>query len=327
MSFSEEVSEKEIDEKVAEIENMTDVKYLYQIPISIDVNEQTGSLFGEYKLDFIHKGFTPVITSGRCIEDTDVDVCLVPDKFKDFNEEESRINTIFGKDLIGKTLEFSDITGNSHKLNIVGCYNSTDPIFSGNQILIPRSELLKYSEKLTKDKCYIAVIKHGASVDKALTNIDKLATAFHFPMNVDVNSYNITLYILISGASVLTSLVIFGFYIFLKSNIDRKTTELALYRSLGYTSANIFYIVFVEHFIIGGLSLIIGLISAEVINSFLVNPYIHNLLANTFMDMSVHTGIYQVVSFAFVFVIVLLFTSKKAVKRSEKIDLTILLRS
>lgn len=327
VSFTEEVSEKEIDEKVAEIEKMSDVEYIYQVPFSPDVNEQSGLLFDNYKLSFIHKGFTPVITSGRSIEDTEIGVCLIPDEFKDFNEEKSRIDTIIGKSLIGKSLKFSDIRGNAYNVKVVGCYNSTDPMFDKNQILLSRTELLKYNEKTSTDKCYIAVVKLGASVDRVLEKIDKIATAFHFPMNVDVNSYNVTLYILIAGASVLTLLIIFGFYIFLKSNIDRKTTELALYRSLGYTSANIFYIVFVEHFITGVLSLIIGLISAEVINSFLVNPYIHNLLANTFMDMSVHTGVYQIISFAFVFIIVLLFTSKKAVKRSEKIDLTILLRS
>ncbi len=333
VSFPKNLSNKDITQKINEIKNIKDVDYVYEIPAAIDTNEQSGVLYDDYKFNFIHKGFPLSVSSGRCIKETEQGVALIPNKIRDYNEETQHFNIMQGKDLIGKTLKFSDITGKIHNIKIVGSYDSSDPIFTKNEILIPRNELLKYSKNVSKntesdlsdERGYIVVTKSKSSLDTVLADVEKISTAYNTPLDIDVNTYNVALFVLIAGTVILSILVILGFYMFLKNNIDNKTMELALYRSLGYKSKNIFYIIFSQHFVTGIISLIIGLVLAEVLNRNVINHYINNLVGNTFMKMNIYLNIYQIIFFVIALIIILLFVCKKAVKRSEKIDLTILL--
>ena len=77
-------------------------------------------------------------------------------------------------------------------------------------------------------------------------------------LNFDSQSYNIALIIIIGSIVFFALFVIAGQYMFVKSNISRRTEELALYRSLGYKSNQLFYIIFAEYFLIGIISIAVG---------------------------------------------------------------------
>lgn len=113
---------------------------------------------------------------------------------------------------------------------------------------------------------------------------------------------------------------------FVKSNISRRTEELALYRSLGYKSNQLFYIIFAEYFLIGIISIAVGTILAVLLDILLINPYLMNLVGNTIMEMTVNVSAVYVLLFLVIYLIVLAIVSIWTVKRSEKTDLSVLLR-
>ena len=117
-----------------------------------------------------------------------------------------------------------------------------------------------------------------------------------------------------------------GFYIFLKSNVNDRTSELALYRALGYQSKHIFRILLFEYLLFGVISIIVGILLTLVINNAFVNPFLLNLVGNTLMEMEVQLSVLQELGIVVSFLIILLIVCNNAVKRSDKIDLTVLLR-
>lgn len=148
--FNENQSNDEIEESVAKIKSLEHVVDMYPLPEQIIATEESGSLFSEYKLSYVHNGFDLKITSGRKFDENETGVALVPDKISDFNESKHIINEVSGSDLIGKTLEFADEFQNLHKLKIVGAYNASDPIFQSGEVLIPQKELLEFDKLLFK---------------------------------------------------------------------------------------------------------------------------------------------------------------------------------
>lgn len=105
---------------------------------------------------------------------------------------------------------------------------------------------------------------------------------------------------------------------FVKSNISRRTEELALYRSLGYKSNQLFYIIFAEYFLIGIISIAVGTILTVLLDILLINPYLMNLVGNTIMEMTVNVSAVYILLFLVIYLIVLAIVSIWAVKRSEK---------
>ena len=77
---------------------------------------------------------------------------------------------------MGKNLVFADESGKEHKIKIVGVYNTSDPIFTGNQILIPCSNLIKFNNEvianakgaisITSDKAYKILVDDAKKSSK-----------------------------------------------------------------------------------------------------------------------------------------------------------------
>ena len=112
----------------------------------------------------------------------------------------------------------------------------------------------------------------------------------------------------------------------MKNNISNRTNELALYRALGYKTKHIFYIIFTEHIILALISIFIGIIFAFLLGNLIINPYIYSLLGNTIMEMTVKITIGEISTVILMIILLLFIVCKTAVKRSEKTDLTVLLR-
>ncbi|MDD6434232.1 MAG: ABC transporter permease [Ruminococcus bromii] len=335
--FNENQSNDEIEESIAKIKSLEHVVDMYPLPEQIIATEESGSLFSEYKLSYVHNGFDLKITSGRGFEENETGVALVPDKISDFNESKHIINEVSGSDFIGKTLEFADEFQNLHKLKIVGAYNASDPIFQSGEVLIPQKELLEFDKLLFKTsngrnisssfgRSYKILIDNVSNVDFIKNEVTYYCNAFQEPLNFDVQLYNIALYILLGALLLFIVLAIIGLYLFVKESTDNKTNELALYRSLGYKSTHIFYILFSEYMVFGFISVVLGSFITVAVEHFFVNPYLYSLVGNSIMEIKTSVNIFDVVAILLFFIAVLFVVCRKAVRRSEYIDLTVLLR-
>lgn len=237
---------------------------------------------------------------------------------------------------MGKNLVFADESGKEHKLKIVGVYNTSDPIFTGNQILIPRNSLIEFnnevianakgSTSITSDKAYKILVDDAINLESVQSEVSSYCEPYTMDLNFDSQSYNIALIIIIGSIVFFALFVIAGQYMFVKSNISRRSEELALYRSLGYKSNQLFYIIFAEYFLIGIISIAVGTILTVLLDILLINPYLMNLVGNTMMEMTVNVSAVYILLFLVIYLIVLAIVSIWTVKRSEKTDLSVLLR-
>lgn len=335
--FKADASDELIKQNIDEIKKVEHVEKVYKMPALLGVSETSGELHDGYSFGFIHTGSEAVITSGRAFDESETGVALVPQNIRDFSPADNRVHDISGESLIGKTLVFVDECENSHKVKVVGAYSTSDPLYSGAQILIPQADLNKYTDEVLKnassgglsissDKSYIILIDNAENTEKALDDVLNIRTAYRQPSLIDAETYNTALYILLAMLAFFIIMVVLGFFMFVKNNVNGRTDELALYRSLGYKSKQIFYIIFTEHLLLGILSIAIGIITTILLNSIFVNPYLLTLVGNTIMEMTVSITLTQIVFIIMLFILILLLVCRSAVKRSEKIDLTILLR-
>ena len=83
---------------------------------------------------------------------------------------------------------------------------------------------------------------------------------------------------------------------------------------------------FSEHLLFGLASILVGILLTLIVTNVFVNSLLYDLVGNTLMEMKVNLNIFTEIGILLFFLIILLFVCRSAVKRSEKIDLTILLR-
>lgn len=337
IEFDEHYTNDYITQAIDEIKGMEHIEAVYRMPVQLSVVEQSGTLMDNYKFGFIHTGSKAIITCGRAFDESETEVAIVPENIKDFDIAANSIRDISGKSLIDKTLVFSDECNNSHKAKVVGVYSSTDPLYSGKQILIPQEDLNKYTDEvlensptagmsLSKNNSFIMLVDRSDNIEKIIEEVTHLGNVYRQQSLIDGDTYTVALYILIAILVFFIVMEVFGFFMLLKNNIDGRTKELALYRSLGYKSNQLFYIIFFEHFLLGLFSIISGIIITLILNAMCINPLIYELIGNTIMEMTVAISPVSVAFILLLFVIVLLVVCRNSVKRSEKIDLTILLR-
>lgn len=338
MEFPYGTSQEDIDEIIGKIENIDHVSKVYRQPEVVSATEKSGELNGVYSLAYLHYDLNPKITDGRLFEESETNVALVPEEIKDSDVVTKKITKIDGKDLIGKTLEFECAGGGEYKAKVIGVYNTSDPFFTGYQIIVPQNDLLKINEaknqmwidmKMTSNVkinylISIDIYKYVDSVTEEISSFKRVELAQN--LNIDADSYNIALILLFVILLVFIVMVISGLVMFLNSSVNNRTNELALYRSLGYKSKHLFEILFTEYLIFGVISLALGAGLTALLNTYVVNPYLFTLVGNTIMEMTVSISAVQIICVLLAFVAILFLICRHAVKRSEKIDLTVLLR-
>lgn len=335
IEFEEDIKENELNRSIKQIENLEHVVDVYRMPTAISVSEQTGILKDHYELDFIHKGYQVVIKEGRPFKENENNVAIIPHNLKDFNESNNKIEDILGQSLIGKELTFTDDLGNLHLIKVVGTYVNFDSLYSNKDIIVPRENLIFYNDELlhTEDnislannKSYIVQIDNYKNTDNVFEEVSKISNAYIPPSMIDGYIYHIALMILLISLVFFILLLIFGFYIFIKSNMNNRSSEIALYRALGYKNKHIFSILFSEYLLFGSVSIVLGILLTMVINKFFVNPYLYNMFGNTLMEMKISLSEVQKISVVIFFICLLLLICWKVVKNLERRDLTILLR-
>ncbi len=338
ISFSSNTPQQDIDKDLSAIKEIEHISDIYLKPDVISVREKSGALHGEYTLDFLHNGYSINITLGRVFDETETSVAIVPEEIRVFNNANNKIEKINGEDLIGKNLEFSYGGENTYDAVVVGTYNISDPMFSGTQIIIPQKDLLKCNDKINekiaqsgstvaREIKYTVLVDSYKNTDKAASDISLIRQAAkEQTLGVDAESYNIALILLFAVLLVFIIMVISGLFIFLQNSVKNRTNELALYRSLGYKSKHLFSIVFIEHLFFGIISILYGAAITVLLNYLVVNPYLYSLVGNTLMEMTANVSVVDILCLLVFFIIILSIVCRSAVKRSEKIDLTVLLR-
>lgn len=334
IDISHHVSEEECKRRLDEIGNIPEVIDIYEDPFTVSVNDTSGNIKGEYELGFIHKYYDITMAAGRVFDESEENVALVPAKFQDYDASEGVIREIDGTTLIGKTLMLKDMTDNVRDFQIIGAYDTTDPIFNGKEILVPKAQLSGYRAKFTEafpDRyqggwSYIVVTDSPDSTEDVYKQVEKITNSYRPKLNIDAESFNTAFVILLGSTVFFVFLTVFGFYMFLKGNVNARTNELALYRAIGFNSKNLFRIIAGEHLVLTLLSIILGAGVFYGLAYLVVNPYLYSFLGSTYMEMYINTNPVLGILIAVIYLIITLGVTTTAVKRSEKIDLTVLLR-
>lgn len=334
IDISHHVSEEECKRRLDEISGIPEVIDIYEDSFTVSVNDTSGNIKGEYELGFIHKYYDITMAAGRVFDESEENVALVPAKFQDYDASEGVIREIDGTTLIGKTLMLKDMTDNVRDFQIIGAYDTTDPIFNGKEILVPRAQLSGYRAKFTEafpDRyqggwSYIVVTDSPDSTEDVYKQVEKITNSYRPKLNIDAESFNTAFVILLGSTVFFVFLTVFGFYMFLKGNVNARTNELALYRAMGFNSKNLFRIIAGEHLVLTLLSIILGAGVFYGLAYLVVNPYLYSFLGSTYMEMYINTNPVLGILIAVIYLIITLGVTTTAVKRSEKIDLTVLLR-
>ncbi|MBQ2687860.1 MAG: ABC transporter permease [Clostridia bacterium] len=335
IEMSAVVSEEEKARRLKEISEIEGVIDIYENPDTLSVEETDGLLGEGFELDFVHKYFNLTLVSGRTFDESERGVALVPAHFSGYNPSLGVVQETDGSTLIGKTLEFEDRSGNTNSFEVVGTFDTLDPMFTGKEVLVPREELLEIKDEFLEampegmyKTVYSAIVVTDSykNTEGIYTKIEKITKAYRQKLPYDVESFNAAFFILLGSTAFFVVLTVFGFYMFLKGNVNARTNELALYRAIGFNSKNLFRIISGEHLTLTLLSIVLGTGAFYALAYFMVNPYLYSLLGGTYMEMAVDSNPLFGLAVAVVYVVITLGVTVTAVKRSEKIDLTVLLR-
>lgn len=125
-------------------------KVVAQNNTKVSVTEVNRVLSSEFSLSWLHKYYTPEIIDGRAYDENESGVALIPAVFEEYDHTQGITVERKGSDFLGKILEVEDFSGAIREFQIVGTYNTTDPIFTGKELLIPRAELMEISSELTQ---------------------------------------------------------------------------------------------------------------------------------------------------------------------------------
>lgn len=252
-------------------------------------------------------------------------------------DQPKTINEINSKSLIGKNLQFSDNAGNTLKMKVVGTFSAFDPTLDEKTLFVPYSDLKKYISvsykksnfELGNDtRRFMLVVDRAENTEAVADYINKhITSAYIEDAVINSDEYDTAILMIFLSLVLFSALSSLGFYMFLKNNIDRRTKELALYRSLGYKSKHLFNIIFYHHLILAVLSYAVGIGAVALLYNFFVNPYLDNLFGGTSMEMKLTINPVIIICIFAIMIFVIYIVCKKAVRRTEKIDLTVLLRS
>jgi ABC-type antimicrobial peptide transport system permease subunit len=322
------LDEEDVD-KVKEIDNVINV---YPELYKVEATSTSKELKSSCVLGRFHYDYEPTITAGRLLDESETGVGMIPKTIIDVNSKTGKETEINGEELIGKTL---NIKGDSfkYKVKIVGAYDNSDPrLFDDNEIIISTTDLSKLNDTLEYENndLYTITVNKGENVDKVSEQASDICEIEYWPLtdsSENVGIYNFAVYVLLFILAIFVFLAVTGCYVFLKYNMDNRVNEFALYRAIGYKTKHIFYLVFSEHLLLIIVSTIIAVTVSTILCSCFLSPFVLSFLENSLIhNMNVGINIIEVATVVIINVLILLFICFRFAKRSEKIDLTILLR-
>lgn len=323
----------QIPQETAHIRTMEHVKNVFFQPPQVEASDTSGALFGFYQLDAFHPGYEPIITAGRGFDEKEKNVVLVPEQFSDYNEEKKQTTQVDGTKLIGKELLMQDMSGHIHKLEVIGAYNTADPLFSGTQFIIPQKELYRFAQQceLITPKIqerYVVI----ADNYKNLGSLMESLRANGYPvnkeesLNFDVEPYQTAILMLSAMFAVFVVMILAGACIFISSCLKNRKKEIALYRALGYKTHHIFQVFALEYLTNGMICIVLGVGLWQLAAYLAVNPYLDTLFGNTIMAMSLTFNLADALIILVIFAAIILLACLRTAVKSNRIEPIVLLR-
>ena len=152
------------------------------------------------------------------------------------------------------------------------------------------SQLIEYSEKINSKNdaaLYSVIVDNYRNNDYVLEQLSKHYNAYlGNSIKIDLNTFNMSLIVLIIILAVFLIMVITGTTIFVNSCIKSRTNEFALYRSLGYKQKHIFTIMVGEYLLLFLTAFVISVIISIISAKFIINPYLSNIIGDSIMYAS-----------------------------------------
>ena len=324
---------EEIPQDTARIKSMEHVKTVFFQPPQVEACDTSGELFGYYQLDAFHPGYEPIITAGRALDESEKGAVLVPEQFSDYNEAKKQTAQIDGTKLIGKELLMQDMSGHTHKLKVVGAYNTADPLFSGTQFIIPQRELHRFAQQceLITDKMqerYVVIADNYKNLDSLMEALraDGYPVNKEESLNFDVEPYQTAILMLSGMFGVFVVMILAGACIFISSCLKSRKKEIALYRALGYKTRHIFQVFAIEYLTNGIVCTVLGAGLWQLAAYLAVNPYLNTLFGNTIMAMALTFNLADALIILAVFAAIILLACLQAAVKSNRIEPIVLLR-
>lgn len=312
------------------LESIEHVEKVYPSPYGVNVFNTDGALYDPMYISYFHNGHTPVITSGRAINDNEKNAIIMPETLRTNDPQTQRIIELDCKNFIGKTLEFQDENGNEYKLNVVGTFDVTDPALSSDSVYTSYDQLNEYRKKIPNNENkvrYSVIVDNYRNREAVEEKCNEFATTyFENSLAIDLSNFNMAIIVLVIVLAIFLIMVIIGTTAFVSNCVNNRTNELALYRSLGYRPGHIFTIIFSEYFIMLIAAIITSVLIFVLATEFFVNPYLSKMIGNSIMSMQLKPDIINILVVFLVFFAVIVLICIQATRKTGRIQLAILLK-
>ena len=314
-------------ERIKSVDHVVNVLYSPPMINAADVDNLLG---GDASIQYLHNGYMPEITAGRAIREGEKNAAVIVQTIKTLDPKTQRSVEIDCKRLVGRTVKLLDMEGNKYAIKIVGTYSSTDPALYGNSLYTTYPQMLEYDKRITHDKGrsdYSVIVDHASNRDAVERDCGEFADIFFINnFKIDVGNFNMALTVLLCVLAAFLIMVVIGTSVFVSSCISGRTSELALYRSIGYKFSHIFTVIFCEYLfylvVSTAAAVIIAFASAELI----INPYLDSLLGDSIMAMRAQIGAANILAVFLTLLIIIFIVCINAARRTGKIELSVLLK-
>lgn len=333
LELTAEMSEtgESLDNKLSEIESLEHVVSVYKSCFDAQLFGTSQELNDMFTLSYFHNDYTPVITSGRVVNNDELGVAVIASSIPSTDPVTQLRTEIDGKSLIGKTLDFQDDAGNIWNLKIIGTFDVTDPALDEMKIYTSFRQLEQVSAGVNDSSSltpYSIIVDNYRNRDSVEAECAEIVDLVYYgnSFNIDLSSYNTALVALLIVLVLFIVMVIIGTSVFVSSCIGNRINELALYRSLGFKPGHIFTVIFSEYFflLLGGI--ILAVIASLAVGEILINPYLKDTIGDGLMAMRVELNIINILIVFLIMSVITAAVCFRATRKTGKIQLTVLLK-
>ena len=284
-----------------------------------------------FTLSYFHNDYTPVITSGRTVNEDELGMAVIADSIPSTDPLTQRRTEIDGKSLIGKTLDFQDESGNNWSFKIIGTFDVTDPALDEMKIYTSFRQLEQISAAVNDSSSstpYSIIVDNYRNRDAVEAECSEIVDLVYYgnSFNIDLSNYNTALVALLIVLALFIVMVIIGTSVFVSNCIGNRINELALYRSLGFKAGHIFTIIFAEYFMLLLVGIVLSVAASFAVGELIINPYLGKTFGEGLMAMQVEFSIFYILIVFLIMTVITAAVCLRATLKTGKIQLTVLLK-
>ncbi len=333
LELTAEMSEtgESLDNKLSEINALEHVVKVYKSCFDVQLFGTSNELNDMFTLSYFHNDYTPVITSGRTVNEDELGMAVIADSIPSTDPLTQRRTEIDGKSLIGKTLDFQDESGNNWSFKIIGTFDVTDPALDEMKIYTSFRQLEQISAAVNDSSSstpYSIIVDNYRNRDAVEAECSEIVDLVYYgnSFNIDLSNYNTALVALLIVLALFIVMVIIGTSVFVSNCIGNRINELALYRSLGFKAGHIFTIIFAEYFMLLLVGIVLSVAASFAVGELIINPYLGKTFGEGLMAMQVEFSIFYILIVFLIMTVITAAVCLRATLKTGKIQLTVLLK-